>query len=224
MILTYEARLSDSPYVESVSHGWTQHGYHGMRPAEMNWHMVFVRLEGMTFPIITGPWSYAGMMPFVDAEIIWVRFKLGVFMPHLPVRDYLNNELILPGASDTSFWLNSEARELPQFENVETFVNRLIHDETLKYDPLIADTLQNHPHDLSPRTIRHRFVQATGMSQKHIQQINRAKQARDLLQQGQSILDTAFESGYYDQSHMTRSLKQYLGYTPMQLIEMSAFT
>jgi len=223
MFLTYQARLSDSPYVESVAYGWTQYGYHGMRPAEMNWHMVFVKLEGMSLPIITGPWSYAGMMPFVDAEIIWVRFKLGVFMPHMPVRDCLNTELVLPGASSKKFWLNNEAQELPSFENVDTFINRLIHDETLKYDPLITDTLQNHPHDLSPRTIRHRFIQATGMSQKHIQQIERAKQARDLLQTGASILDTAFETGYYDQSHMTHSLKQYIGYTPMQIIEMGQF-
>lgn len=223
MFLNYEARLSDSPYVESVSHGWTQYGYEAMRPAEMNWHMVFVMLEGMSLPIITGPWSSAGILSFIDAEIIWVRFKLGVFMPHMPVQTYLNSEIILPDASSKTFWLNSDSWQLPTAENVDIFVNRLIHNKTLKYDPLIADTLQDHPHNLSLRTIRHRFVRATGMSQKHIQQIERARYARRLLEQGTPILDATFKAGYYDQPHMTHSLKHYVGYTPRQIINMSRF-
>lgn len=145
-------------------------------------------------------------------------------MPHMPIRDYLNTEIVMPGASSNNFWLNSDSWQLPTAENVDTFVNRLIHNETLKYDPLIANTLKNQPHNLSPRTIRHRFVRATGMSQKHIHQIERAKYAGELLAQGTSILDTVFKAGYYDQPHMTHSLKQYVGYTPQQIIDMSQIT
>ena len=35
------------------------------------------------------------------------------------------------------------------------------------------------------------------------------------------ILDTVEEAGYFDQSHLTRSLKQWVGHTPAQIIRMS---
>jgi hypothetical protein len=37
------------------------------------------------------------------AELLWIKFKLGTFMPHLPVRDFLNVETTLPGAARHSF-------------------------------------------------------------------------------------------------------------------------
>jgi methylphosphotriester-DNA--protein-cysteine methyltransferase len=69
--------------------------------------------------------------------------------------------------------------------------------------------------------VRHRFLQATGLSQNHIRQYERAQQAAALLQQGKSILDTAYDLGYYDQPHLTRSLKQFFGYTPAQIGRVS---
>ncbi|MEZ4683764.1 MAG: helix-turn-helix domain-containing protein, partial [Caldilineaceae bacterium] len=70
----------------------------------------------------------------------------------------------------------------------------------------------------APRTIRHRFQRATGLSPKQIQQMMRAQQAAALLQQGASILDTIYKAGYYDQPHLTRALRQWVGYTPSQIL------
>jgi methylphosphotriester-DNA--protein-cysteine methyltransferase len=50
--------------------------------------------------------------------------------------------------------------------------------------------------------------------------MKRAHHAQDLLEQGVSILDTVDEAGYFDQPHLTRSLKQFIGYTPAQLISL----
>ncbi len=189
-----------------------------MRPAEANWHMVFVKENDNLYPILTGTFSSAGTIPFISAEILWIRFKLGVFMPHLSMKKTLaNTETILPTASNQKFWIKSETLEMPTFDNADTFINRLIHSEILTYDPLIDDILNELPTNLSPRTIRHRFIQATGLSQKHIRQIQRARQAEIYLQQGKSILDTTYELGYYDQSHLTKSLRNYIGFTPSQL-------
>ena len=74
---------------------------------------------------------------------------------------------------------------------------------------------------LAPRTERHRFLQATGLSHTHIRQIERAQQAAALLRQGVPILDTVYQAGYFDQPHLTRALKQWVGHTPAQLIRMS---
>jgi AraC-like DNA-binding protein len=52
-------------------------------------------------------------------------------------------------------------------------------------------------------------------------QIERARRAAILLQEGISILDTAYELGYFDHAHLTKSLKHFIGQTPTQLIDQS---
>jgi methylphosphotriester-DNA--protein-cysteine methyltransferase len=51
--------------------------------------------------------------------------------------------------------------------------------------------------------------------------MQRAHQAAALLRQGVSILDTTDALGYFDQPHLTRSLKQFVGHTPAQLLRHS---
>ena len=67
---------------------------------------------------------------------------------------------------------------------------------------------------MSPRTLRYHFLQATGQSQKHIQQFERAQCAAELLHQGMPLVDVAQATGYFDQPHMTRALKRFIGHTP----------
>jgi methylphosphotriester-DNA--protein-cysteine methyltransferase len=64
-------------------------------------------------------------------------------------------------------------------------------------------------------------MRATGLTQNHIHQFQRAQRAAALLQQGFSILDTVVEAGYFDQPHLTRSLKQWIGHTPAQVMRLS---
>jgi methylphosphotriester-DNA--protein-cysteine methyltransferase len=71
--------------------------------------------------------------------------------------------------------------------------------------------------EVSLRTLRHRFLQATGLTQSRVRQAERARRAIELLEQGVSILDAVFEAGYYDQPHLTRSLQRFVGYTPGQI-------
>ncbi len=74
---------------------------------------------------------------------------------------------------------------------------------------------------MSSRTVRHRFLRTTGVTHSHIFQVERAQRAAALLRQGVSIPDTVYEVGYFDQPHLTRSLKQWVGHTPAQLSRMS---
>jgi methylphosphotriester-DNA--protein-cysteine methyltransferase len=90
----------------------------------------------------------------------------------------------------------------------------------LVQDPFVNAVLQDQPQDMASRTVRHRFLRATGLAQSHIRQFERAQQAAELLRQGVSILDTVFEAGYYDQPHLTRSLKRWIGFTPAQLFQL----
>src|SRR2546423_1905696 len=114
MTIIHEARSSDSPYVETIIRGWTTSNGCQIRPAESHWHMVFVNLKGRMHPIVVGALPTSGLATYGEgAELLWIKFKLGTFMPHLPVRNYLNVETFLPRASRHSFWLNSTAWEYP---------------------------------------------------------------------------------------------------------------
>jgi len=222
MTIIAKGRLSDSPYVESITHGVTASDGSSVRPAEINWHMVFVKVEGRTIPLIVGPLTSSGVASWGEgAEILWVKFKLGTFMPHLTTRNFLDIETPMPAAASNSFWLNGSAWQFPDFENVDTFVDRLVRSDVLVRDPLVYDALQDHIQPMPSRTVRHRFLRATGLTQTHIRQFERAKRAAALLKQGTTILDTVFELGYFDQPHLTRALKRFVGKTPAQLIRLS---
>jgi methylphosphotriester-DNA--protein-cysteine methyltransferase len=143
-------------------------------------------------------------------------------MPNLPFKNLLDKDTVLPEAARrNSFWLNSSAWQFPDYENVETFVDRLVRADALVHDPVVKAALQGQLSEMPSRTVRHRFLRATGLTQSYIVQFERAKQAAALLEQGVSILDTVYEAGYFDQPHLTRSLKQFIGYTPAQLVRLS---
>jgi len=222
MSIIYEERLSDSPYVETLMHGWTASNGSTIRPAECHWHMVFVRERGRLHPLVVGPLPTAGVASWGEgAEILWIKFKLGAFMPHLPTRTFLDSETVLPEAASNSFWLNGSAWQFPDFENVDTFVDWLVREGVLVCDPVVNAALQDQLPETPSRTVRHRFLRATGLTQRYIRQMKRAQQAAALLEQGISILDTVHEAGYFDQPHLTRSLKHFVGKTPAQIIRMS---
>ncbi len=222
MSIIHEERMSDSPYVESITRGRTISSGSSIRPAEVHWHMVFVKVNDRALPLVVGPLSASGIAAWGEgAEILWIKFKLGTFMPHLPVKHCMDSETLLPEAACKSFWLNSSTWQFPDFENVETFVDKLVREDVLVCDPVVNAALKDHLPEMSPRTVRHRFLQATGLTQSHIRQMKRAQQAAASLQQGNSIADTIFEAGYFDQPHLTRSLKQFIGYTPAQIVRLS---
>jgi AraC-like DNA-binding protein len=180
--------------------------------------MVLVKYQGKTQFVVTGALPTSGVVSYTEgAEILWIKLTLGTFLPHLPARIRLDKETVLPDAVCNSFWLGSTSWPFPNFDNVETFINRLVRAEALSCDPLVSAVLQDHHQDMAPRTVRHRFVQATGLSHTRIRQIERAQQAAALLRQGVPILDTIYQAGYFDQPHLTRALKRWVGYTPAQL-------
>jgi AraC-like DNA-binding protein len=219
MSFIVENRLSDSPLVEMVMHGRTAASGTAIRPAENHWHMVLVKHNGLTQLRVVGPWTTTGVLPYIEGiELVWIKLKLGTFMPHLPTAEFRDAETILPDASSQSFWLKGTAWQFPTFENADAFVARLAREEILVRDPLVDAALRGEAADTAERTLRHRFARVTGLSQKHIQQVQRAQRAAALLRHGIPILDAAHELGYYDQPHLTRSLKQFIGHTPTQIL------
>jgi hypothetical protein len=220
VFIVFEDRPSDSPVVERV---WRSHSLRAgtfQSMAACNWVMVVTRHQGRTFLTVRGPETRAttAYCP-ADGEWIGINFKLGTFMPLLPSRALRDrNDVTLPGASGRSFWLNGSAWEYPSFENAETFVQRLVERGLVDRDPYVVAALHGRPHPLSHRTEQRRVVRATGLTQAAIRQIARARHATDLLRRGVGIADVVHEAGYFDQAHLTRSLRRFVGQTPGQVI------
>ncbi len=222
LLFDFDARPSESPFVDVIWHTRHQGGVLFTSLAESQWSMVITKQKGHTTVTMRGPETRAipAGIP-LDAEFFGINFKLGTFMPHIPFAKLVDSEIHLPDASSKSFWLHGSSWEMPNFENADSFIHRLIHDDLLVYDPLVNDVLQGYTPDLTVRSIRRRFLQATGLPYKVIQQIQRAHQAYDLLKRGVPILDTVFQLGYFDQPHLTKSLKYFLGQTPAQILRIS---
>lgn len=216
----FDSRPSDSPFVESVWRTQSEREGAFISTAETHWEMVVTRYKGELTITMRGPETKAKQAPFPkDAEFFGIVFKHGTFMPHLPVSNLVNEDVNLPSAANGAFWLHSAAWELPNFENVDDFIHRLVQAEMLDFDPVVEAVLENRPLDLSLRTVQRRFLRATGLTRGTFEQIKRAQQAATLLQKGISIADAIFQAGYADQPHLTRSLKRFVGHTPGQILQ-----
>jgi hypothetical protein len=223
MIFSFEERPSDSPFVERIWRAQSERSGDFLSVAASQWEMVVSRYRGETMMTVRGPETKATPMhvTLVGGEFFGIIFKYGAFMPHLPASHLVDADVDLPDASSKSFWLNGSAWQFPNYENADTFVDRLVREEMLVCDPIIEPALRGEPQDLSPRAVQRHFLQATGLTHGSIRQIERARHATMLLQQGLSILDTVERTGYSDQAHLTRALKHLIGKTPAQIINKS---
>jgi AraC-like DNA-binding protein len=203
--------------------GHVERDYAPVCPADVRWNLLFVKQHGKVRVSAEGATSqFVPKLQFEGSEFLVIKFKLGVFMPYLPAGNLLNGDAILPeAASQTSFLLNGSTWQLPNFENAETFVERLVRNDLLVREPVVNAVLHDQPLAVSSRTVRRRFLLATGLTPLTIHQIERAKQAAALLEQGVPIIDTVYQLGYADQPHLTRSLLRFFGQTPAQIARVS---
>jgi AraC-like DNA-binding protein len=223
MIFTIEDRLSDSPFVERIWRAQSERTGSLRSIAMSGWEMVVSRYQDKTYMTVRGPETRATLLPVttVGTEFFGIRFKVGTLMPYLPASSLVDEDVNLPDASSQSFWLNGSAWGFPDYENADTFVDRLVRKGFLVHNPVIETALQGQLKDLSVRTARRHFLRTTGLRQSTIRQIERARYATVLLREGMSILDVVHEAGYYDQPQLTRSLKYYIGQTPTQIVQQN---
>jgi len=213
-----EERPSDSSFVQAIWRNESEHSESFISTAGTHWEMVWMRHKGQSIFTVRGPETKAtpAALP-ADAEWLGITFKLGTYLPDFPPGGLLDRQDLNLPAAGKSFWLGGSTWEVPTYENADTFVSRLVRAELLVRDPLVEDVLHEALLDLSPRALQYRFQRATGLTRKAVQQIQRAWQATALLEQGCSILETAYKLGYFDQAHLTNSLRRYMGQTPAQI-------
>jgi AraC-like DNA-binding protein len=220
--LLCEERPSDSPLVQLVWRSTSESAVPFISMAGTHSSIVVTRFQGRALVTVRGPET--GATPAVTlpgAETFGIVFRPGVFFADWPAQTTVDRgDVHLPEASGRAFWLKGAAWPVPDFDNAEPFVRRLARDGLLVYEPLVSDMLRGHRvRDVSLRTVQRRFLGAAGMTQSTLWKIERARHALHLLQDGASLLDATFAAGYYDQPHLTRSLKALIGLTPTQITD-----
>jgi AraC-like DNA-binding protein len=217
-LFRFEESWPDSPFVHKVWRTRSEPAETFISVADSHWEMVVTRQRGKTSLTVLGPETRASTAPIPeDAEFFGIRFRLGAFIPTLPVGRLVDGSLTLPEATGRSFWLNGSAWEFPGFDDADVFLRRLERQGLLIRDPVVEDALRGHVPDRSRRSVQRRVLRATGLTQGTIRQIERASRAVDLLEGGVPIVDAVALAGYADQAHLTRSLRRFAGQTPGQI-------
>lgn len=219
MLIAFEDRPSDSAVVERVWQSRSERSgpFHSM--ATCNWVMVVTRHQGRVFLTVRGPETRASMAECpADGEWVGIHFRLGTFMQlmsNLAMRD--RNDATLPDRSGRSFWLDGSAWEYPSFENADTFVERLRRKGLIAMDPHVDAAIRGLRLPARRRTEQRHFLRAAGIPQATARQIERARRATWLLRRGVAALDVVHDLGYFDQAHLGRSVKHFIGLTPSQV-------
>jgi Helix-turn-helix domain len=222
-LFALEARSSRSPLVAQTWQARSEPEESFISVAATHWEMVVTRRRGAARLTVRGPETRATVMPIPqDAEFLGIEFNAGTFMPDLPPGRLVDRTLTLPQVSHGSFWLDGAAWELPGPDNADAFVDRLVRAGLVVHDPIVPEALDGEVAGFSTRSVERRVARATGLTRGAIERIRRAERAVELLARGAPPSDVARRTGYADQSHLTRSLKRFVGQTPSQLVASRA--
>jgi hypothetical protein len=216
MFLRFADRESDSPYIERVWRGCSDGGGPFVSVAAGHLELVVTRLGNFTMVTLRGPETRATTIDCPpDGEWTAIRFRLGVHMPSLATHRLIDHhDVHLSVAADETFELHGSRWPLPDLENPERYADALARRGVIARDDVVEAAVRGYPQPLTPRSVQRHFQRTTGMTHRLFRQIERARYATVLLRDGASILDTVHEAGYFDQAHLTRSLRAFIGETP----------
>ena len=216
MFLTFEDRPSDSPLIERVWRCRSNGGGAFLSVAAGHVELVVTRLAGQAVVTLRGPETRATSIDCPPGgEWFAIRFRPGVHLPQIPTRLLLDHQdMNLPVAADGTFVFGGARWVLPDFENAEAYADRLARRGVIMRDPAVEAVLTGDRPELSERSIQRHFRDSTALTHGMFRQIERARHATNLLRAGTPILDVVHAAGYFDQAHLSRALKEFIGQTP----------
>jgi hypothetical protein len=220
MFLQFEVRKSTSPFVERIWRCQSRTGGPFLSMAEGNIELVITRLPGFLAVTLRGPVSKGSLYECPpDGEWLAIRFRLGTYLPRIPTAALIDHQDVqLPVLANRRFWFGDLTWEIPDYENAEVFVDRLARAGVIARSHATDAAVEGDVDWMSQRSVQRHFRRVTGMTFSSYQQIQRARHAASLLTSGSSILDATSAAGYFDQAHLTRSVKLLIGMTPARLV------
>ena len=213
-----EARSSDSPWVASV---WT---CRSERVVEMTsvatetWGLVFWEQDAKAYATVTGPESRTSTATVPEgATFVGIQFAVGTSLRMIPTFALVDAGIELPDATPRRFWLVGARWETPCSDDAEALVDRLVQHDVVVRDPVVTAVMNGRRTAVTDRTVERRFRASTGLSRRSIGQIGRARAAAERLASGGVVGEVVSSLGYYDEPHLARALRRYVGRTASQL-------
>jgi hypothetical protein len=220
MRLRFTSRRSDSPWVDVV---WTctSGQVSEMRSvAGVRCGLVFWEYEGRPYAGVSGPETAAGTAPVPEgATFVGIELAIGTSLRNLAPPSLVDGGVELPDTTRRSFQLAGSRWETPGPDDAETLVEHLVRDGALVRDPIVGEVMRGGRPGVSDRTLERRFRAATGLTRGGVRQIERTREAAHLLAAGKAATDVVASVGYFDQPHLARALRRYIGRTATQLRE-----
>ena len=216
--MRFEQRTSESPHIDVIWQASVHQCVEFIAPALGCVELLVTRHKDYAHLSIWGASASANKFTCPSgATVLGIRLRQGIFAPSIKSQNLINQHVTLPNRNHKKFELNGLGWQFPEPDEAEIFVEKLINRGILSYNAVVDDVLAGISADLSIRSVQRHFKGTIGISQRTLYQIQRAHEAAQLLQNGKSVLDTLYTLNYYDQSHLTRSLKRFIGYIPSQL-------
>jgi len=216
--LRFETRGSDSPWITTVWTCTSDRVTTMTSVAGARWGLVFWEQAGRAYAGITGPETRSGTAPVPEgATFTGIDFAVGTSLRAVPTPALVDGGIALPDTTRRTFRLDGARWATPGPDDAEALVERLVRAGVVVRDPLPADVLRGHRPAFSGRTVERRFRAATGLTQGAVRQIERARTAARLLAAGDPALDVVAKLGYFDEPHLARALRSYVGRTAGQL-------
>jgi hypothetical protein len=219
--LRFNTRGSDSPWVDMVWTCTSEQVTTMTSVAGVRWGLVFWEQAGQAYAGITGPETRASTAPVPEgATFTGIEFAVGTSLRAVPTPALVDGGGVgLPDTTRRTFRLDGERWGTPGPDDAEALVERLVRAGIVVRDVLVADVLRGHRPAVSGRTVERRFRAATGLTRGAVRQIERARTAAAQLAAGDQAADVVAKLGYFDEPHLARALRCYVGRTAGQLRE-----
>ncbi|MEU4424100.1 helix-turn-helix domain-containing protein [Actinoplanes sp. NPDC024001] len=218
MGLRFETRGSDSEWVDTVWTCTSERVTEMTSVATARWGLVFWQRDGQAYASVTGPETRTGTAPVPEgAGFVGIDFAVGTSLRALPAAVLVDRGAELPGTTRRTFRLDGACWETPGPDDAEALVDRLVRAEVVIRDPLVTAVRRGHQPEVTDRTLERRFRAATGLTQGAVRQIERARRACELLAAGVPSAGVIGDLDYFDEPHLARALRRYVGRTAGQL-------
>jgi hypothetical protein len=188
--------------------------------AAVCWGLVFFEHEGRPYASVTGPETVSGTASVPEGVTFFgIEFAVGTSLRAVPTSALVDGAVELPDTTRRTFRLDGVRWQIPGPDDAEALVDRLVRSGAVVRDPLVAAVRRGEPAAVTERTVERRFRMATGLTRGAVRQIERARAAAQALAVGVPVADAVVRLGYFDEPHLARSLRRYVGRTARELRE-----
>jgi hypothetical protein len=188
--------------------------------AAVCWGLVFFEHEGRSYASVSGPETTWGTAPVPEgATFVGIEFAVGTSLRVMPPPALVGGGVELTDTTRRTFRLDGARWETPGADDAEALVERLVRSGVVVRDPLVTAVRRGDRPAVTDRTLERRFRAATGLTQGTVRQIERARSAAQALAAGVPAADVVTGWEFFDEPHLARSLRRYVGRTAGELRE-----